>query len=250
MTAEPSPDRGSREGTWSGGDDRDERARRERDPAGAAGRRGRDVSAGSPGGSGGAGPLRPDRVVIPGERRRERRGRRLRALLVLLAVAVAGGLLLLSDVDVPGWVRSAVEDARSGGAGRTGSPAGAAATGEAGGGSAAPAGDAPAGQAGDRPASPPGDSALRRLGDRADALGDAIRRFRERADDFDRGRIGCAALAEGYGRVDRVMVDLARAYVDVRQRAGPGDEALFQRAMARADSAGRAFDATGCPRSF
>lgn len=190
--------------------------------------------------------------MIPGERERERGRPRRRWGLALLAAAAAGGLLHLSGVDVAGGMRSAVEDVGAwvtdgppGGGGRAGPRGGPVAADGTVPGEAAPQSAAPG-----RSAPAPEGPSPRRLRERADALDEAIGRFSERAVDFERGRIGCPALAEGYGEVDRSMVELARAWLEARQRVGPGDEALFQRALARADSAGRAFDATGCARTF
>lgn len=188
--------------------------------------------------------------MIPGERRREGGRPRRRWVLALLAAAAAGGLLHLSGVDVAGGMRSAVEVV---GAWVTDGPPGGggpAARGDPGAGGSVPAGATPDSAAPTSSAPARGDPSLRRLRERAGALDEAIGRFRERAVDFERGRIGCPALAEGYGAVDRSMVELARAWLEARQQVAPGDEALFQRALARADSAGRAFDATGCARTF
>lgn len=85
-------------------------------------------------------------------------------------------------------------------------------------------------------------------GDRADELRSAIRRFREQMEDHRLGRIGCPELARGYEEVDRTMVDLARAYVEARERLGSSGEELYDRVMAAADTAGRYFDASGCER--
>lgn len=177
----------------------------------------------------GRGPARV--VLVPGESPGERRSRRLRRLLLALGLAAgAAAVFYLSGGDVLDRAVPSAGAVRGGQAERA--AAGAEDTGSAGAGeSAAPA-----------------DPGLREYRDRAGELSAAVRRFRERAEAFRLERIGCAGLAREYETVDRVMVDLARVYVRVRQRLGPDGRSLYERAMSLADSAGRLFDQSGCQR--
>lgn len=180
---------------------------------------------------------------MPGERPEERRARLLRGLLTVVTLAavtlgayhLAGGDLLSRVpslwTDTPlGEILPSRQASVGGGPGPEGDAA--ADT------SAAVPGRAPS----------PSDPLVAEYRDRAEELTAAVRRFRERSRDFRRDRIGCPELARGYEAVDRAMVALARVYVEVRDRLKPGQEQLFDRAMAEADSAGRSFDGTGCER--
>lgn len=180
----------------------------------------------------------PPRIVLPpGETPGERRRRWVRRGLRALVLAGAGVLIYyLGGAEVLDRISpsSAVFGGRAQG------EAVAADTG-----SAARGGDAPSDALGESAIDP----GVARYRNRADGLSAALRRFREGEAAFDRGRLGCSGLARRYGEVDRAMVDLARAYLGVRDRLGPADRSLYDRSMARADSAGRSFDASGCERA-
>jgi hypothetical protein len=86
-------------------------------------------------------------------------------------------------------------------------------------------------------------------GDRlADSLEVAIARYRERATDFDAGRIGCDLLAAGYREADRAFVQLSAA----REIPGGGEAEAGNDRYARLardmDDVNRHYDSTGCPR--
>lgn len=207
--------------------------------------------------AGGSGPTEPGpdreetraeghafgRVLVPGERPEERRSRRLRRLVALAAVAavtlgayhLAGGDLLSRAQSL--WTETPLREvvpSRQASVGVGPGPDGDAAADT----SAAVPGRAPS----------PSDPLVAEYRDRAEVLTAAARRFRERGREFRQDRIGCPELARGYEAVDRAMVALARVYVEVRDRLEAGQEQLFERAMAGADSAGRIFDASGCER--
>lgn len=85
------------------------------------------------------------------------------------------------------------------------------------------------------------------LGPAIDSLRAALDRYRQRQSDFERGRIDCAALAEGYDRVNREVMDLA-----LRRRSARDPDAAtissFESVLEEAAAIDRRFDDSGCPR--
>ena len=185
-------------------------------------------------GSEGGGPARV--VLVPGEKPTGRRSRWVRRLLAVLALAVAGAVAYgAAGGDA---LEPYLPFASAAGAGGGERAAAASDT----------AGPSPGSSDGAARRPAPADPRLREYRRLAGELSSAVRRFRERSEDYRLDRLGCRGLARGYEAVDRAMVDLARAYVEVRERLDPDGGALYERSMAMADSAGRSFDATGCER--
>ena len=89
---------------------------------------------------------------------------------------------------------------------------------------------------------------LRRFLEEADALEIAGERYRERATDFDAGRIGCDLLTTGYLAADEAYVRAAAAYAGFEDRSNPRAADAYEEAGAEIAGINSHFDESGCPR--
>lgn len=88
-------------------------------------------------------------------------------------------------------------------------------------------------------------AAARRFRQVADSLRGAVEGYDVRRSDFERDRIDCPSLAEGYRRVDRHFVSLS---VLLRERGDLGSEARdrYEGLTGQVDEVNRHFDGTEC----
>lgn len=91
--------------------------------------------------------------------------------------------------------------------------------------------------------------ATRRFRRMADSLQSAVERYDVRRTDFERNRIECAALAEGYRRVDRQFVSLSVLVRERGDRLGAGTRDRYEELTGRVGQVNRHFDGTGCRTS-
>jgi hypothetical protein len=89
-------------------------------------------------------------------------------------------------------------------------------------------------------------SARSRFDRMAGSLSEAIQGYEERRADFQRDRIGCAALGTGYDRVDRRFVDLSLLYREERSVLSRDRADRYDRLVEDVNAVNRHYDESGC----
>lgn len=88
--------------------------------------------------------------------------------------------------------------------------------------------------------------ATRRFRQVADSLRGAVEGYDVRRSDFERNRIDCTSLAEGYRRVDRHFVSLSVVLRERGDRLGSEARDRYEELTGQVDEVNRHFDGTGC----